>query len=249
MSAPYGGNNPAQWGQQPQADPASGGFAQPGGYGQQPAYGQPSYGSAGAAGTAGAGQPAQPAQPQYGQQPAQNPYDQSGAYGQQQSAYPQQGQFPQQGQYGGAYGQGYDQQAAGYGQQPGYGQPSAYGQQPYGAGQQPGQSGKSGGKGLWIGIAVAVVVLAGAAVVLFWKPGVVNPTVFDQNSMESDIQRVLQDSYGLTVDGVTCPSGQEVKKDNTFTCEVTVGGAPQSVKITVTSDDGHYTVDKPAPKG
>lgn len=207
MSTPYGGNNPGQWGQQPPANPASGGFAQPGGYGQQPAFGQqPGYGQPYGA-------------PQYGQQPAPNPYDQSNPYGQQNA----------------------------YGQQP------AFGQQPgqsYGAPPPGGeQSGKKSGKGLWIGIVVTVVLLAAAGVVLFWKPGLLNSTVFDQERMESDIQRVLQDSYGLSVESVSCPADQKVEEGHTFTCDATVDGQQQSVKITVVSDEGRYTVDRPTPEG
>lgn len=137
-----------------------------------------------------------------------------------------------------------------YGQQPPYGQQPGYGQ-PYGApqpgGEQPGK--KSGGKGLWIGVAVAVVVLAAAGVVLFWKPGLLNSTVFDRAQMESDIQRVLQESYGLQVDGVSCPGDQKVEEGHTFSCDATVGGQQQSVKITVVNDEGRYTVDKPTSEG
>ncbi|EIE99339.1 DUF4333 domain-containing protein [Saccharomonospora glauca] len=207
MSAPYGGNNPAQWGQQPPANPASGGFPQPGGYGQQPAYGQPAYGTQ---------------QPQYGQQPAPNPYEGAGTYGQQQATYPPQ----QQGQYG-AYGQG-------YGQQPG--------------GVPQGTSG--GGKKLLIGLVVAVVVIAAAAVVLFWKPGLLVSKTFDEQSVEQSVQKLLVNSYGVSENSqVDCPGDQPVEKGHVYTCDVTVDGEQQTVKITVTSDEGHYTVDRPTPKG
>lgn len=224
MSAPYGGNNPAQWGQQPHADPNSGGFTQPGGYGQQPGYGQPAY---------GAPQNPQASQPQYGQQPAQHPYDPANAYGQQ-AGYPQ-----QQGQYGGMYGQDYGQQPTHYGQQP----PPQPGQP-----GQPGQGGKSG-KGLWIGIVAAVVVLGAAAVVLFWKPGLLNTTTFDEQSVEQSVQRLVQESFGIEASDVDCPGDQPVEKGHTYSCTLTAGGEQQSVKITVTSEEGHYTVDKPSPQG
>lgn len=117
--------------------------------------------------------PPQPGQP-FGQQP--DPYGQQGGY-------PQSGGFPQQ---GGQYGQqpGYAQQP-GYGQQPGYDPAAGYGQQygydqsqhPYQA--QYGQPGGFGGPppppksktGLWVGIAIAVVVLFALGVTGFVAPG------------------------------------------------------------------------------
>lgn len=88
MSTPYGGNDPQQWGQAPQAPgPQSGGFPAQG-YPQQPPQQQPHYGQQ------------YPQQPQYGQQPG---YPQQPQYGQQ---YPQQpGQQPYYGQQPGQYGQ------------------------------------------------------------------------------------------------------------------------------------------------
>ncbi|TLW94446.1 DUF4333 domain-containing protein [Saccharomonospora piscinae] len=254
MSAPYGGNDP-QWGQQPPANPGTGGFAQQPG---SPPYGQQQYGQQ-AQQPYGQqyGQPGYGAPGQYGQQPGSNPYEQSPPQGIPQDPYGQQYGAPQQqGQYG---QQPYGQQ--GYGQQ-GYGQPG-YGQQPYGAPQDqqnaygqygsplPPEQPSSGGpgKGLWIGIGAAVVVLAAAAVVLFWVPGLLNPTVFDQNSMQSDVQGLLEDSFGLTVESVSCPADQAVEEGNSFSCEATVNGEQQSVQITVTSDEGHYTVEPPTAQG
>lgn len=95
MSTPYGGNDPQQWGQTPQAPgpvpgPQSGGFPAQGYPQQQPQYGQqypqqPQYGQ----------QPGYPQQqqPQYGQQYPQQPGQQQPYYGQQPGQYSQPGGF------------------------------------------------------------------------------------------------------------------------------------------------------------
>ncbi|MFF5987395.1 DUF4333 domain-containing protein [Prauserella flavalba] len=230
MSTPYGGNDPQQWGQQPPSGTPSGGFPSQGGYGQQPQYGQqPGYGQ----------QPQYPQQPGYGQQPQ---YGQAPGYGQ-----PQQPQYGQQPGYDPAQ---YGQQQNPYGQQPQYGQPQQpgqfdYGQQaPFGAPPE-----KKSGKGLWIGLGALVVVVAAAAVVLFWIPGILVSKVFDNQTMQNDIQRVLTDSYGVeNVESVSCPSDQPVEVDSTFQCDVTVGGEQQAVTIKVKSEDGHYEVGALEPK-
>lgn len=227
MSAPYGGNDPQQWGQQPPSSPASGGVPQQPGYGQQPQYGQqPAYGQ-GHAPQPGYGQPGMaPQHPEYGQ--------------------PHHGYGIQQG-----YGQpgtpaGYGQA---FGQHPQYGQPPGqygYGQQP---GQQPPGSQGTSRKGLWIGLVALVVVIAVAAVLLFVWPGWLRPTVFDNQRMQQDIQKVLTDSYAIEgVENVTCPADQEVEPGSQFQCEVTVNGQPQSVTITVKTDDGHYEVGQLQPQ-
>lgn len=217
MSTPYGGNDPQQWGQQPQGPPSGGSPAQ-GGYGWQPGadpqqgqqFGQPAYGQQ---------------QPQYGQQPG---YTQPG-YGQQQPQYGQQ-QPP-------AWGQPI---------QPGQQGPYDYGQQG-GFGQAPGEPAKKSGKGLWIGLGALVVVLAVAAVLLFWQPGWLRPKVFDNAMMQTAVQKILNETYQVPggAQTVSCPSGQEVKSGATFDCTATIGGKQQQVPITVTSDSGDYQVGLP----
>ncbi|MFC4005521.1 hypothetical protein ACFS2C_25030 [Prauserella oleivorans] len=138
--------------------------------------------------------PPQPGQP-YGQQP--DPYGQGGYP--QQSAYPQQpGGYPQQG----GYPQGAYAQQAGY-QQYGYPQGGGFGPQP------PKKK-----TGLWVGIAVAVVVALGAlAVTAFWAPGFL---VGDDENAASDPKTVAQqvidginakDAAGLRK--LTCPNAEQ----------------------------------------
>lgn len=218
MSTPYGGNDPQQWGQQPYGqDPPSGGVPNQPGYPQQP---PPGY-----------GQPY--GQPQYGQQPyGQDPYaQQAPPYG------PQPG-YPQQPPPG--YGQ------PPYGQHP-YGQqiPPGYGQPPYG-GPQPDAGQQKSKAGLWVSIAVVLVIIAAAAVLLFWKPGYLRAETFASGDMEAGVKTLLTEQYKIQgVQSVSCPSGKTVTDGNTFQCTVTIEGKQQKVNITVTGTEGKYTVSKP----
>ena len=234
MTSPYGpsgGNDPQQWGQQPQGGypgTPSGGFPaqpqQPWG-GQQPQQPNP-YG--------------QPQQPQPGQYQQPNPYGQQPAYPQQPQQQPQQPGFNPYGQPA--------QQTAQWGQQPAPGQPQ-WGQQPPGQFGGPGFPGgpapKAGGKkGLIIGIIVVAVLIVVVLGVL-WASGVFTKKVFDTAKVEQGVTGVLTNDYKLKASDVKCPDNQPVKTGTTFTCQVTVDGAQKTVQITVKSDDGHYEVGQP----
>lgn len=219
MSTPYGGNDPQQWGQAPQA-PGSGGF---------PAQGHPQTG----------GFPAQ-GYPQQPQQPGGYPQSPPQGYPQQQPQYPQQyGQQP-------AYPQQYPQQGQ-YPQQPYYGQQQPQpGQYDYGTPSGFGAPVKKGGsaKLLWIVTAVVIVVVAAVGVTGFWKPGFFITKVLDQQAVQSGVQQMLA-SYGDTATAVSCPSGQEVKAGTTFTCTATIDGQQRKVTITVQDENGNYQVGHP----
>lgn len=233
MSTPYGGNDPQQqpqWGQQPGYGQQPGGAQPPSGPQQQPQWGQ---------------QPQQQ-QPQWGQQPA--PYDPA----QQQPGYPQSGpqQQPQWGQQPQQYGQqpGYPQ--SGPQQQPQYGQPQQQGQYDYG--QFPSTQGETQGKpkskkGLFIGIGALVVIIAAVGVLGFVTPGWFNTQVFNNTQMQTDVQKLLTETYQIPeVTAVSCPSGKEVKDGVKFSCTATISGKPQDVPITVKGDTGNYEVSPPA---
>ncbi|MFT4042018.1 MAG: DUF4333 domain-containing protein [Gordonia sp. (in: high G+C Gram-positive bacteria)] len=199
-------------------------------YGQQPGYGQfPQYGQTPQYGQPGYAQSPQPGQPDYGQptgQFSQPGYSQPGYGGQ-----------PGYGQYGGQFGP------------PAYGSPTGpHGQ--FGVGDQfaamaTGSSRKglrtlliAGGTGLVL-VAILVVVTA------FAWPGWA-PKSLDQTAAQNGVKKVLTDDYQATeVSDVQCPSGQRVKKGNSFSCSVTVGGQKQTVKITFLDDDGKYEVGRP----
>jgi hypothetical protein len=190
-----------------------------------------------------------PAYPPQQQQPYQQPYQQQGypqqGYGQQQG-YPQQGYGQQQQSY---YQQGYPQtQAYGqppyqqeYGQQ--YGQQQGYGQQQYGQyGQQQGapytpystdQQGKRR-LWLWVGLVVAVLIIAGGAVAFIAKPAFLGfKKVLDHTAVENTVKQ-----GGFT--NVNCNDGKnpKVKKGATFTCTADGG---KKVTVTITNSDGEYT--------
>lgn len=242
---------------QPQYGPAAG-YGQPSGYPAPQGYAQPAtHTGPAASGYAAAGYGEQPAQgfahPGYGQPPVQG-YGQQ-AYGQPTPSY---GQQPH----------GYEQPAAGYdqpttaypqpgfpGQQPGYGQPGATGQQPVvsATGPAPTRSSSKSSTGVIIGVIAAVAVLAAAAVVLFWKPGVLNSTVFSQTAVQQGVTTILMNAptdepsgYGYSnVSGVVCPSGVKVKAGATFTCTLSQDGAEKSVTVTIVDDSGTYKVGIP----
>ncbi|MFZ2177191.1 MAG: DUF4333 domain-containing protein [Rhodococcus sp. (in: high G+C Gram-positive bacteria)] len=195
---------------------------------QQPGQGDPGQGG----GQYGA--------PQYGQQPPSQPWGQqppSQPWGQQPGPPQQWGQQPPAQPWG-------QPQQPQWGQQPGPPQQwgPAPGQQQWG--QPPGPSGKS--KLPWIiGGAVVVLVIAAVAVVLAFT--VFGTDTLDQKAAEQGVERIVTDSYGAeNVSDVSCPSGEEVKKGNSFTCDLTVDGEKKQVTLTFTDDEGTYEVSRPS---
>ncbi|APE34492.1 hypothetical protein BOX37_11600 [Nocardia mangyaensis] len=251
MSGPYGPNGPGEgsndptqhWGGQQGAGGAGptqhwGGAAQPPQGGQPPQQAQPTqhWGDPNAQQPPQQwGQPQQPGQqPQWGQQPPQG--------------VPPQPTGPQQ-QWGQTQPPPQDWNAQGANaQQQWGGQPpqQQWGQQPqqqWGQQLQPQPSGGKG-KGLVIGLVVAgvlvVAAIIGLLLVLFASDEL------DQSAVQDGVSRVLVESYGIAdVSDVSCPSGQEVKVDATFTCDLKVSGEDKQVTIKVTKDDGTYEVGRP----
>ncbi|WP_405165081.1 DUF4333 domain-containing protein [Nocardia sp. NBC_01499] len=228
MSGPFGPNEPGegrndptqQWGGQ-QAPGGTGPAHQWGGQPQTPASAQPTQQWGDQTPQQQWGQPGQQPgqQPQWGQQP--NP--QWGQPGQ-----------PSQPQWGQAQPQDWQQ-----GQQPQWGQ-----QQPqWGAQAPPPQSGGKG-KGLIIGLVVLGVVVIGAIIALVLV--LTSKDKLDQSAVQDGVKKVLTDSYGIQdVSDVSCPSGQEVKVDATFDCNLKVSGEGKKVTIKITKDDGTYEVGRP----
>jgi len=165
---------------------------------------------------------------------------------QQPGGYTQPGVAPQ----GGGHGTASYTQPGTQGGYPPPGPPGPGGQPPFGPqpgiGAAPPQKPKNkSGKGMWLGLGAAVVLVAAAAVVLFWIPGLLVQKVFDAEAMNRDVQRVLTDNYGVEgVESVSCPEDQPVTVDETFTCDVTVDGGQQQVTITVKSEDARYQVGR-----
>lgn len=230
---PQSGGNPPSGDQpawQPPQTPEQAGHDAPA-WGQPPAYQPPQ----------GYPQYQQPGQPAYGQ-PQQ--YPQPDQYGQQPTAYAPQG-YPQQ----------YGQPGQPYGQQPQYGQPGQYDPQqqypPYG---QPGSEEGSKKSLAVIGSVLgglALVVIIAVLVLGFWKPGFFVTTTLDVDAAQTGVQQILTDEangYGAkNVKDVTCNGGvsPEVKKGDTFTCQVSIDGTKRQVTVTFQDDNGTYEVGRP----
>lgn len=251
MSGPYGPNGPGEgsndptqhWGGQQGAGNAGptqhwGGAAQPP---QQPPQGaQPTqhWGDPNAQQPPQQwGQPQQPGQqpPQWGQSQPQHPQP-TGPQQWGQTQPPPQDWNAQAGNPQQQWGQQAQQPQQQWGQQP---------QQPWGqppVGPQPSSGGKS--MGLIIGLVVAGVLVLVAIVSLLFV--LLSSDELDQTAVQDGVAQVLKDSYGIAdVSDVSCPSGQAVEVDSTFTCDLKVSGEDKQVTVKVTKDDGTYEVGRP----
>ncbi|MDT7709657.1 MAG: hypothetical protein QOG20_5264 [Pseudonocardiales bacterium] len=186
---------------------------------------------------------ATPQQP-YGQQgwgPPPQQYAGQQPYGAPQYEGPQ----PTQ-QYPGAQ-QAWGQQAAPPGQQWGGQQPDA---QQWGQGypplpEAPATSGRS--KLPFILGGVGVLVVAAVLVLGFVTPGFFVSKVFDTAAVQSGVQKILTDSYGVQgVTAVTCGQDIAVTAGASFTCDATIDGQHVKVPVRITSSSGDYQVGRPA---
>ncbi|HLR99484.1 DUF4333 domain-containing protein [Mycolicibacillus parakoreensis] len=96
--------------------------------------------------------------------------------------------------------------------------------------------------------------LAMAAAILllgFWKPGYFVSTRLDIDEVAAGVQRILADDatgYGLAAATVTsCNGGRSptITVGLSFTCEVSVDGAPRTVVVTIEDAEGTYGVSAP----
>ncbi len=102
-------------------------------------------------------------------------------------------------------------------------------------------------------VVAGVVVLAVAVFLILGlvTPGFLNTTVFDRTQLQAGVQRVLTDSYQISgVGEVTCGDPADgpitVRVDDTFTCTTTIDGAPATIPVRITDNDGGYEVSRPA---
>jgi Domain of unknown function (DUF4333) len=201
--------------------------------------------------TAQAGvQPPAPEEPT-AQAPWQPPAYTPTQYGQPQP-FPGPPQYGQPGQFQpGPYAQPYGT-PEGYGQQAQYVPPGAqFGEVPaFGAAPEKG-SRRSLAVILSIFGVLGVIIVAVAAVLLFWKPGFLVTTKLDVNKAQAGVQQILTDQtngYGVkTADNIKCNNGQNptVKKGDTFTCDVSVDGQHKQVTVTFQDNNGTYEVGRP----
>ena len=75
--------------------------------------------------------------------------------------------------------------------------------------------------------------------------------VLDVTKVQAGVLQTLSDpasGYGAnTVTDVSCNHGRNpsAERGATFTCDVTVNGAPRHVTIVVSDDNGTYEIDRP----
>ena len=195
---------------------------------QYPQYGQPPVA------------PGYPPTQQYGVAPEYNPaaYGQPAQYGQPGAYGPPQpyGQYPAPGQYP-------------PGQYPPPGQPGQYpGYLPPGAEEVTKKSTRLIGTILG---GLGALLLALLLVLGFWKPGFFVTTKLDVNKAQQGVQQILTDEsngYGAkNVKDVKCNNGAnpQVKKGDTFNCEVSIDGTKRQVTVTFQDDKGTYEVGRP----
>lgn len=98
---------------------------------------------------------------------------------------------------------------------------------------------------LLIGLLVAVVLLALAALAFIW-PAFLVKRVLDAEAVEEGVRKVLTNDYQITkLESVSCPAGRELRPGNTFECVVRIDNREQTVPITVKTEDGQYEVARP----
>lgn len=94
---------------------------------------------------------------------------------------------------------------------------------------------------------VGILVVAAILVLGFVAPAFFVSKVFDTAAVQTGVQKILTDSYGVKdVTAVTCGRNIAVTAGNTFTCDATIAGKPARVPVRITSNDGNYEVGRPA---
>jgi hypothetical protein len=97
-------------------------------------------------------------------------------------------------------------------------------------------------RGLWLALAMLVVLLAVAVVaVAALLSAVSNRTQLDTGAVEQKIAEKLSAQTGQTTT-VSCPDSVEISAGDTFTCDVTTGdGTTGTVEVTQDDDQGNVT--------
>ncbi len=99
-----------------------------------------------------------------------------------------------------------------------------------------------------LALLIALLVAGIVAFLGFVTPGYFLVRVLDPTAVQTGVQKVLTNDYGLTgVDRVICSDGNRVVTGTAFECRATVNGEQVTVPIRVTSDAGDYEVGRPTP--
>jgi Domain of unknown function (DUF4333) len=119
---------------------------------------------------------------------------------------------------------------------------------PYPSLPEPAQPTRRGRQGLVLALLIALLLAGIVGFLGFVSPGFFLIKVLDPAAVQTGVQKVLTNDYGLTgVEGVTCGDGNRVVAGTRFECRATVNGDPFTVPIVVTTDAGDYEVGRPTP--
>lgn len=119
---------------------------------------------------------------------------------------------------------------------------------PYPSLPEPTHPPRRGRQGLVLAMLVALLIAGVVAFLGFVTPGFFLIRVLDATAVQTGVQKVLTNDYGLTgVEQVTCGAGNRVTTGTTFTCQAIVNGQQYTVPVRVTTDAGDYEVGRPTP--
>ena len=90
------------------------------------------------------------------------------------------------------------------------------------------------------GVLLVALVLASA----FLWPAWAIPPRLDQTALQTGVNQVLSEDYGLEVGAVQCLDDVVVSAGTTFSCQAVVDGEQVEVPGVVTSDEGDYQVNR-----
>ena len=107
---------------------------------------------------------------------------------------------------------------------------------------------RRGRQGLVLALLILLLLAGVVGFLGFVTPGFFLVRVLDPAAVQTGVQKVLTNDYGLTgVDRVICGDGNRVSAGTTFECRATVAGEQVTVPIRVTTDAGDYEVGRPTP--
>ncbi len=120
---------------------------------------------------------------------------------------------------------------------------------PYPSLPEPAQAPRRGKQGLILALLVAALVAGIVGFLGFVEPGFFLVRVLDPAAVQTGVQKVLNNDYGVAADRVICSDGNKVIVDARFECRAFVGEEQFTVPIQVTSESGDYEVSRPVPGG
>lgn len=90
---------------------------------------------------------------------------------------------------------------------------------------------------------VAAVVVALLAFLV--GPRFARYDVLDRAAVERGVGDVVTRDWHRQVTGVTCPDGERVRPNTSFSCTATVDGRLQQIPVDVVDENGTYEVGQP----